>query len=207
MFYKSILNAVAVVVAVVAVMFVGCGGDDDDNGGGGGGGGGGGNDYTYTGRTVTLGGNVWMAENLNRATADSKCYDNDASNCITYGRMYTWDDAMNACPSGWHLPDTTDWRALVNAAGESFSAGKKLKSTSGWKDDGNGTDDYGFTALPGGYTKDGFFKNKGESGWWWTSEECGETCRRQMTAHYDEEGFGLGGINKQTLCYVRCVKD
>jgi uncharacterized protein (TIGR02145 family) len=151
----------SVLAAGMACWLFGCGGDDGsgnnpgNNGGNNGGNSGGGNaDY------VTLGGKKWMKKNLNVERADSWCYDNDASNCAKYGRLYTWEAAMTACPSGWHLPSSAEWDALVNAVGS--PAGTKRKAKSGWNYDGNGTDTYGFSALPGGYRySDGYFGNVG----------------------------------------------
>ena len=123
-------------------------------------------------KTVTIGTQTWMAENLNFKTDSSSCYDNEESNCTKYGRIYTWAAAtgksesecgygyvcslpsgniQGACPSGWHLPSDDEWYTLINAVGGSSNAGKVLKSTSGWKNDGNGTDAFGFSALPAGY--------------------------------------------------------
>ena len=141
-------------LALSAVVVVGCGEDGNPSNGGG--------SYTYTGRTVEIGGLTWMAENLNRATSNSWCYGDDTSNCAKYGRLYTWDAAMSACPSGWRLPTHTDWDNLVTAAGGSSVAGSKLKSTSGWNSNGNGTNEFGFLALPGGFRyTDGRFSNAG----------------------------------------------
>ena len=187
-----------------------------DGGGNGGGGvdtigpnnnnGGGGDNYTYTGRTVTIGGKVWMAENLNRATANSKCYDNDPSNCETYGRLYTWADARSACPSGWHLPTDAEWTELADAAG-GFTAGQKLKSTSGWNNiRNNGTDDYGFSALPGGWG-DGNFYDAGNSGHWWSATESGTAYAWYRYMIYEDTFVTrrLGG--KEYLFSVRCVQN
>jgi uncharacterized protein (TIGR02145 family) len=70
---------------------------------------------------------------------------------------------------GWRLPSTQEWEILVTTAGGSSVAGKKLKATSGWNYNGNGTDDYNFSALPGGYRFiDGSFRNVGSYGYWWT---------------------------------------
>ena len=145
-------------------------------------------------KTVTIGTQTWMAENLNYAytgvpydkdnyTSDSTswCYNNDASNCAKYGRLYTWAAAMDSvgtwtingkgcgfrnecsptypvrgvCPEGWHLPSETEWNSLRTAVGGGAIAGKMLKSTSGW-DDFNGehincTDAYAFSVLPAGF--------------------------------------------------------
>ena len=97
-------------------------------------------------RTVKIGNQVWMAENLNYETANSYCYQDSVSNCTKYGRLYTWAAAKAACPSGWHLPTEVEFKELVATVGGSSTAGKMLKSTSGWDDDegesGNGTDAY-----------------------------------------------------------------
>jgi uncharacterized protein (TIGR02145 family) len=166
---------------------------------------------------VSIGGNRWMRKNLNIATADSWCYGNDTANCNTYGRLYTWEAAKTACGSvGMRLPSREDWADLVEEAksglgGDEFVA--KLKARSGWKSDwsyeGNGTNETGFSALPGGaYNYTGFFGGIGEEGYWWTSTESSDdnVYFRWMdwsTNYYLREvnaskNFGLS---------VRCVKD
>ena len=99
-------------------------------------------------KTVAIGDQVWMAENLNYKVYPSYCFDNEESNCEQYGRLYAWSAAMSACPSGWHLPSKDEFEALLSAVGGQEFAGKKLKSSDGWNGDGNGTDAYGFSALP-----------------------------------------------------------
>jgi len=135
---------------------------------------------------VTIGGKAWMAENLNyAASSGSWCYGRDNSYCDKYGRLYDWNTAMTVCPSDWHLPSRVEWGDLAKAAGGTGdygtggTAGTKLKST-GW----NGTDDYGFSALPGGHYiessfnaagiryYDGSFANDGR-GYWWTATASG----------------------------------
>jgi uncharacterized protein (TIGR02145 family) len=117
---------------------------------------------------VVIGGNTWMAENLNYQVGKSWCYDNNNSKCNKYGRLYDWNTAKTACPSGWHLPSRQEWNSLVSAAGGDM-AGKKLKAKSGWDGGGNGVDSYGFHALPGGYRfSEGHYVQDGSKGYWWT---------------------------------------
>ena len=131
-------------------------------------------------KTVTIGSQTWMAQNLNYETANSYCYGDSPSNCTKYGRLYTWAAAMDSagtwsangkgcgyaktctptypvrgvCPTGWHLPTKAEFETLFTAVGGSSTAGTKLKSTSGWIDfegkSGNGVDTYSFSALPAG---------------------------------------------------------
>ena len=183
------------VVLGAMLTLAGCGDGD---------GGGGGNDnYTYTGRTVVIGGLTWMAENLNRNTSNSWCYDGATSNCSKYGRLYTWDAAMNACPAGWRVPSRDEWKGLVDAVS---GVATELKSSApGW----DGTDDLGFSALPGGvrYGSSGSFASAGEMGYWWISTEddpIGAWNRSMLSGNpiANENWHGKGnGLS------VRCVKN
>ncbi|GBU25207.1 hypothetical protein R83H12_01848 [Fibrobacteria bacterium R8-3-H12] len=157
--------------------------------------------------SVEIGNQVWMAKNLNCDVAGSKCYGNDTANCNLYGRLYEWKTAMVACPSGWHLPNNDEWDELIYFIGDSI-AGAELKAKSGWIDDGNGTDAYGFSALPGGYGEaNGKFRDFGEFGVWWTSSECYENNAygRLMKYAYDYAFYDVG--DKDILLSVRCLKD
>ena len=104
-------------------------------------------------KTVKIGQQIWMAENLNHKLRNSYCYNDNSVNCKKYGSLYEWSDAIHVCPDGWHLPSVNDFVVLIENAGGEIS-GKTLKSTSGWsRKDGkncNGSDDYGFAVLPGG---------------------------------------------------------
>ena len=118
-------------------------------------------------KTVKIGTQIWMAENLNYDVEGSECYKNKPENCVKYGRLYNWDAALKNCPYGWHLPSKEEWDMLITVVGGEKTAGKKLKAKSGWKKyvptgndaedcwnentskPGNGTDNYGFSALPG----------------------------------------------------------
>ena len=108
---------------------------------------------------------VWMTKNMNyEINSGSWCYSSSGSNCTKYGRLYTWSAASSACPPGWRLPSTSDWETLFDIVGGKSTAAKKLKSKS-W----NGTDNYGFSALPGGSYDGTRFNNAGSYGFFWTS--------------------------------------
>jgi TonB family protein len=139
-------------------------------------------------RTVNIGKRIWMAENLNYRpqTGNSWCHNGDDYYCDKYGRLYDWETAKTACPPGWHLPSYQEWDDLGYAAGGvkeldksvyRWHCSERLLAKSGWENPedgsaGGGTDDYGFSALPGGsafqYTYD--ISNVGYSGYWWTAE-------------------------------------
>ena len=166
-------------------------------------------------RTVVIGTQTWMAENLNCDVVGNfgshvKCYNDDPANCTKYGRLYEWGDAMKACPSGWHLPSDAEWTTLKNYAGSS-TAGTKLKATSGWNDvngvSGNGRDEYGVSALPGGYYGTGRFYDVGTVGRWWSATQTSYDM-----AYYWNMGYlgGMGGSQNSNTSYlysVRCVQD
>jgi uncharacterized protein (TIGR02145 family) len=163
---------------------------------------------------VTIGGKKWMAENLNYETpSDSWCYSNSANNCTTYGRLYTWNTAMTACPSGWHLPTRREWVDLLNAAADGAPGvveGNALKSETGWNSGCNGTDIYGFKALPGGLRyPDGNFKDAGKSGYWWSATEGDASSTHYVSMLNISGGGRVGGStgNKECGFAVRCVRD
>ena len=130
-------------------------------------------------------------------------YDHDEARSVQYGQLYNWyavDDARGLCPSGWRVPSDKDWqdlevflgmsRADVSLEGERGSGdlgiGAKLKAKSGWKYEGNGTNDFGFSAFPGGRRYyDGGFYNAGYNGYWWNSSPSwSNTWSRYMSNYY-----------------------
>jgi len=158
-------------------------------------------------------------------TDDAYCYYNNDANS-QYGALYTWAAAMNgaasstanpsgvqgACPDGWHLPSDAEWTELVNfiaADGYSGTEGTALKSTTGWVSDGNGTDIYGFTALPGGYrtNSSGSFYSAGSDGFWWSSSELSSTLAFNRSLHSNNAEVSRGSSNKSYGFSVRCIKD
>jgi len=161
---------------------------------------------------VRIGGEVWMAQNLNYNAAGSKCYDNSESNCETYGRLYNWATAMDVCLPDWHLPSEAEWDALTTAVGGTGTggrtgAGAKLKATSGWSS-GNGTDDFGFSALPGGHGySNGSFDLVGDNGYWWTSSERNSDYAYNRFMYGSGSNVYFGSNGKGGLHSVRCVLD
>jgi len=162
-------------------------------------------------KTVKIGSQVWMAENLNIDIQGSKCYEDNPENCEKYGRLYYYGIAMQACPKGWHLPSNKEWRTLLDFVGGPEVAGEKLKSKSGWNDNyngasGNGTDDFGFSALPGGYYRYSNFNSVGKEGRWWsaTEDDASHTWARRMERNAE---VSYGNYEKTSLFSVRCLKD
>jgi len=166
-------------------------------------------------KTVKIGTQIWMAENLNYDAENSKCYENKPENCEKYGRLYDWETAMKACPYGWHLPSDKEWQVLVNFAGGKKVAGKKLKAKSGWNSyegkSGNGMDEYGFSALPGGHCNVNLgslhFYNVGYFGLWRSATEAGSNYTYQLSMSNVFEYTELYDVGKVGLTSVRCVKD
>jgi uncharacterized protein (TIGR02145 family) len=177
---------------------------------------------------VKIGDQVWMAENLNYdqdSYGNDWCYDNNSLNCDTYGRLYDWNAVMQGesssnsnpsgvqgvCPDGWHVPSVDEWTELENYVsndGHSGSVGTALKSTSGWNDNGNGTDDYGFSGLPGGYRDyNGNFDDVGGSGFWWSAADISASSAWSRFLLYFKEYFGWDNCSKDYGFSVRCLRD
>jgi uncharacterized protein (TIGR02145 family) len=161
---------------------------------------------------VKIGGQVWMAENLNYDAKGSACYGNYPKNARKYGRFYDWETAKKACPKGWHLPSIEEWSTLVDFAGGKKIAGEKLKAKKGWKSykrkSGNGTDEFGFSALPcgGGYSV-GYFGNIGNNGYWWSATEYNAYLAYYRGMSYNIEDVGYYLSNKNYMFSVRCLQD
>ena len=176
-------------------------------------------------RSVKIGEQVWMAENLNYAVDSSYCYEDSLENCQKYGRLYaTRDIAKSACPAGWHLPDNSEFKSLIASAdgrdlasGDDNMAGKALKSKSGWRNmnngnDGNGTDSWGFSALPAGYkTVSSFFNMKLSAKFWSSTGQKGDDYYLNITYSSDEGSLWVSIFSAQDNLSdsysVRCVRD
>lgn len=181
-------------------------------------------------KTVKIGTQTWMAENLNfryvqttykggLADTSSYCYGNSLDSCAKYGRLYVWSAATDSagafssttptnfvrgiCPEGWHLPDTTEWNTLIMAV---CAKGSVLKSQTGWNIDvGNGTDDFGFSVLPGGYGQLPAFYRVGSDAFFWSIT----INQRYREAVYllEPGGLHVGGRLDKHIYSIRCLKD
>ena len=164
----------------------------------------------------------------NNGTIEKYCYSNNTSNCDTYGGLYQWNEMMGyvttegtqgICPTGWHLPTDAEWMVLeeevesttgVNWNTTGFrgtDVALNLKSTSGWYNNQNGTDLYGFTGLPGGYRKsDGSFSFLTKDALYWSSSENGSyVWSRGLYYNYTQV---LRGNYDQAYGFsARCVRD
>ncbi len=137
-------------------------------------------------------------------------YDNDPENGKKFGKLYNWhavNDPRGLAPEGWRIPDDNDWKALTDFLGGENAAGNKMKSSDGWAADGNGTDESGFTALPGGYRYYyGNFNVKDYNCYMWSSDESGGKGR------YVSLGSAFGNVNnlagyKEYGFSVRCISE
>jgi len=143
-------------------------------------------------------GRWWMGQNLNFGTKDSWCYDLDDTSCEDFGRLYTWNAAMTACPEGWHLPDDTEWLDLIIYHGGIHYAGKSLKV-------GGASE---FNALMSGYRdKAGFYGKIDESAYYWSSTEQGETYASFKGIYLGVDNVGTYNYTKADGLSIRCVKN
>lgn len=157
---------------------------------------------------VTIGKQVWMAENLAYKPSNGNywAYDNDEGNVAKYGYLYDWQTAKNVCPTGWHLPSDAEWDQLTGFVGS--NVGTKLKAKSGWSSNGNGTDDYGFSALPGGIRDyGGNFLGIGYYGNWWSSTEYTTFNAWYRGMSYDNGSVFRYDYSMSWGFSVRCVRD
>ena len=163
-------------------------------------------------KTVKIGSQVWMAENLDYETEESYCFRDNPIFCTAQGRLYTLDAARKACPAGWRLPTYDDFNDLISAAGGPDSAGTKLKSKTGWQKrrgkDCNGTDDFGFNAVPAGYRASNgkYYDDGGYARFRGTTISLQEKFAFTMALHpqLKAEQFAM---NKEFAFSVRCIKN
>ena len=163
-------------------------------------------------KTVYIGEQIWMAENLKYVSENSECYDNSLAICDVYGRLYPWADAIEVCPSGWHLPSLDEWKILYTYAGGVDVSASKLRSAKGWECyNCEGTDDYGFSVLPaGGYrNKYSRFQELHDIAYFWTSTDYEDEEGDVYNICFDERDWIIDGHGPKTenTFSVRCIKD
>ena len=193
-------------------------------------------------KTVKIGDQTWMAENLNYADSTktpsllkrSWCFNKVAANCAVAGRLYTWAAAIDSvrlatdaenpqdcgygktctlpatvqgiCPDGWHLPTRAEWNTLFTEVGGQSTAGKILKSQTGWYNNGNGTDGVGFSALPAGRRRNGEFDGDGAYFWGAFEYSLGNSAYC-MYLHYNLKDARSINYDKSDRLSVRCLQD
>ncbi len=180
-------------------------------------------------KTTQIGGKTWMAENLNyfdiegaaSSIKNDWCYWDKPENCESAGRLYTWKVAKRVCPEGWRLPTKADWESLLQEVGADslneilWKGSSKLKSVNGWENEGSGTDDFGFTALPAGMkfttrTQDGFTYHGCSSLMWAVTEADGgaaDSLAYHMYLDCSNDNAIVNTVKKINGLSVRCVKD
>jgi uncharacterized protein (TIGR02145 family) len=142
-------------------------------------------------------------------------YEKDPNVVPDYGNLYNFyavNDSRNICPEGWHVPTAADWNELISYLGGNQVAGEKMKEKGSdhWMDTNNGTNESGFTALPGGYRfNDGTYQKIREIGTWWSSDES--DSNPQMASYifiYSEySSVSMEILYKNVGLSVRCVRD
>ena len=183
-------------------------------------------------KTVKIGNQVWMAENLNYADSvampslkgNNWCFDKDSTNCLLYGRLYTWaaaTDSQGICPQGWHLPNKAEWELLIDSVGS--QSGSKLRSLKGWYNDYNGVDKFGFSGAPAGYrmyaealecgsikssrcASNEFVAQGQDANFWVATESVGGEAY-YLLLMYDREEAVLKTHEQTYGNSVRCLKD
>jgi uncharacterized protein (TIGR02145 family) len=191
-------------------------------------------------QSVTIGSQVWSTKNLDVATfcngevipeaktaeewsnaGDNKkaawCYyDNDPKNENKYGKLYNWyavNDVRGLAPIGWHIPTDKEWKVLYDFLGGEFIAGEKMKNSSGWLENGNGSNSSGFSGLPGGSCSIlGTFMFGGKIGIWWSASKQDASKHKHLFPSYWELDYSNSYLERHFYFEefgfsVRCVKD
>jgi len=182
---------------------------------------------------VSIGGQVFMSKNLDVSTfrngdpiPQAKTYEewgragenqqpawcyynNDPANGAKYGKLYNWyavNDSRGLAPEGWHVPSDAEWTILTDYLGP--DAGTKMKSKTGWNENGNGTNSSGFSGLPGGYRDfNGTFSSIGNYGYWWSSSENTTSLAWYRYLYYFSGDVNRSSYIKERGFSVRCLRD
>lgn len=190
--------------------------------------------WNYNYPTTDIGEQCWFSENLRTTqyldgtsipevtdgtawrglSTGGRCVlDNNAANVTTYGFLYNWhavNQSSGLCPTGWQVPSDEEWTSLedhLTSQGFAGTEGTALKAVSGWNNNANGTDDFGFSGLPGGYRNTNIgadFGNEGSLGWWWSSTPDGNNAWYRDLSSSSALDRTLG--NPRYGFSVRCIK-
>ena len=212
-------------LAITAILFSGCGASSSS-------------ESAESDGLVTIGSQVWTSKNLDVATyrngdvipevqdehewgdltTGAWCYyDNDAANGTKYGKLYNWyavHDRRGLAPKGFHIPTDEEWTKLQDYLSEGSenvfggSDGTKMKSTSGWSNNGNGTNSSGFSGLPCGFRiENGKFPKNVSFGYWWSSTE--RKTNQSWTRYLNDKNGSLirSYLMEKTGVSVRCIRD
>ncbi|HPK05050.1 MAG TPA: fibrobacter succinogenes major paralogous domain-containing protein [Bacteroidales bacterium] len=186
-------------------------------------------------KTIKVGYQEWMAENLNvvrfrngdliphvKTDQEWKAYtmqkkpawcfyENDPANEAKYGRMYNWyavTDPRGLAPEGYRIPIDYDWQELARLLGSEELAGYKMKSTSGWNEDGNGSNTSNFSAMPGGYRHyHGQFSSVGDNGFWWSADTYDDENSNACYLSKNVDDFYRNFFFRGYGFSVRCIKE
>lgn len=146
-----------------------------------------------------INGTKWFVQNLAYVMEDkSKCYDGEEENCKVFGRLYSYDGAQAGCPEGSHLSTDDEWKMLEVYAGGANVAAEKLRS--------NGSDDYAFTVLFGGYVnKNNISVIQGEGAYFWTDADVGDGRGVARSMFSTDKEVSSMPVDKAFSMSVRCV--
>ncbi len=188
--------------------------------------------FTIKAQEIKIGTQTWTTKNLNVSTfrngdkipqvQDKKAwgnlttgawcyYENKTANGTTYGKLYNWfavNDPRGLAPKGYHIPTDAEWTILSENLGGESEAGTKMKSTSGWNEDGNGSNTSGFAGLPGGFrANDGGFDLIGAYGYWWSSSENYSYYAWCRLLSYSDGNVSRANGDEPNGFSVRCLRD
>lgn len=183
---------------------------------------------------ISIGNQIWMKKNLNvdrfrngdiikqaktksewEKAGDSHqpawCYyKNNSANGEKYGKLYNWyavSDPRGLAPLGWHVPTDSDWNEFITQLGDRYLLGERIKSKTGWNNNGNGKNQSGFTALPGGTRDASEFSSIRAVAAWWSSSETNSDFANGYFLESGYDDFSIVEMHKSFGYSVRCVKD
>lgn len=178
-------------------------------------------DHSY--KTISINNITWMAQNLNFETEGSYCFEHSAANCSRYGRLYSWDIAMQGeesshvkpsevkgiCPTGWHIPSSAEWDDLFQFLGGNQSASTILRSQFLWNETQEpGKDNFGFSAIPTGKMNGDFeFGDIGKNAYWWTTSKTDSNSIQYVQLSSSWAHMFESAPSERAHLSIRCAKD